>query len=230
MPLTGASVPSHLETVAIEDERFYEHGGIDPEGILRAGLADIEAGEVVEGGSTITQQLVKLTRIEAAENPDEVAAAQEETKARKVEELRYAIWVEEHLTKDEILERYLNTAYYGDGAYGIQAAARHYFSVNASVFSDSSNGISYLEREAITRSRGNIVLPFTTVAGATALTRTSGDISIASSRTRWLAAALLVSYARLPFFATTALALVVRTMFPFSPCFLKISFASSATM
>ena len=64
----------------------------------------------------------------------------------------------------------------------------------------------------MTRSRGNIVLPLTTVAGATAFTRTNGAISTANSRTRWLAAALLASYARLPFFATTALALVVITM------------------
>ncbi|MGH3506277.1 MAG: transglycosylase domain-containing protein, partial [Nocardioidaceae bacterium] len=118
--------------LAIEDSRFYEHGAWDLKGTLRALIANEFAGKTVQGGSTITQQLVKLTRIEVAESPDEVAAAQEETKARKIEELRYAIWVEDHLTKDEILERYLNTAYFGDGAYGIQAASRHYFSVDAS--------------------------------------------------------------------------------------------------
>jgi membrane peptidoglycan carboxypeptidase len=117
--------------LAIEDSRFYVHGAIDLKGTLRAFIANEVHGDVVQGGSTITQQLVKLTRIENATSAEEVAAAQDDTKARKIEELRYAVWVEEHLSKDEILERYLNTAYFGDGAYGIQAAARHYFSTSA---------------------------------------------------------------------------------------------------
>jgi molybdenum cofactor synthesis domain-containing protein len=86
---------------------------------------------VIQGGSTITQQLVKLTRLENATSAKARAAATADTKARKLEELRYAIWVENHLSKNSILEHYLNTAYYGDGAYGIQAAAHHYFSTTA---------------------------------------------------------------------------------------------------
>lgn len=119
--------------VAIEDSRFYEHGAIDVEGTLRALIVNQANSGVVQGGSSITQQLVKLTRIEnAGNNARKRAAAQDDSFARKFAELRYAVWVEDHLTKDEILEHYLNTAYFGDGAYGIEAAAHHYFSVPAS--------------------------------------------------------------------------------------------------
>ncbi|MBA2558832.1 MAG: transglycosylase domain-containing protein, partial [Propionibacteriales bacterium] len=117
--------------IAIEDSRFYEHGAIDVEGTGRAFVVNLFNGGVVQGGSTITQQLVKLTRVENATTAKQRTAATEDTQARKVEELRYALWVEDHLTKNEILEHYLNTAYYGDGAYGIEAAAHHYFSTTA---------------------------------------------------------------------------------------------------
>lgn len=117
--------------ISIEDSRFYQHGAIDIEGTGRALVVNMLNGGVVQGGSTITQQLVKLTRLENATTEQEREAATEDTKARKLEELRYAIWVEDHLTKNEILEQYLNTAYYGDGAYGIEAAARHYFATTA---------------------------------------------------------------------------------------------------
>jgi hypothetical protein len=87
----------------------------------------------------------------------------------------------------------------------------------------------YLASEPMTRSRGNIALPCTTVAGATPFTRTSGESSMASSRTRWFAAALEVSYATEPFFATAALAEVVRTSWPLSPCSFQVLNASSPT-
>ncbi len=117
--------------VAIEDYRFYEHGALDVKGTLRALVTNQASDEVVQGGSSITQQLVKLTLVQQADSPEEALAAKEETYARKINELRYAIALEQKQSKDWILERYLNTAFFGDGAYGIQAAARHYFDVNA---------------------------------------------------------------------------------------------------
>lgn len=118
--------------VSIEDSRFYEHGALDLRGTFRAFVTNQAAGGVSQGGSTITQQLVKLTLVAAAKTDAEREAATDDSYARKLRELRYAIALEKEHSKDWILERYLNTAYFGDGAYGIQAAAKHYFSVNAS--------------------------------------------------------------------------------------------------
>ena len=115
--------------IAIEDTRFYEHGALDLQGTLRA-LVNNTAGGRTQGGSTLTQQLVKLTLVQQATTPEQVRAAIETSPARKIRELKLAIDLEERLSKDEILERYLNIAYFGDGAYGIAAAARHYFSVS----------------------------------------------------------------------------------------------------
>jgi membrane peptidoglycan carboxypeptidase len=117
--------------VAIEDSRFYEHGAIDIKGTIRALIVNSTENGVVQGGSSITQQLVKLTRVENAATAAAKKAASDDTFARKFQELRYAVWVEDHLTKDQILEHYLNIAYFGDGAYGIEAAAHHYFSTTA---------------------------------------------------------------------------------------------------
>ena len=117
--------------VAIEDDRFYEHGALDLKGTLRALVQNQSAGTVQQGGSSITQQYVKISLVEKAKTPDEVAAATADTYQRKVAELRYAIAVEKEYSKNEILEKYLNLANFGDGAWGIQAAAQHYFSVNA---------------------------------------------------------------------------------------------------
>jgi len=103
-------------TVAIEDSRFYSHSGLDPRGISRAIWRDIESGKAVEGGSTITQQLVR-----------NVSLSSQKTLQRKIEESMLAIKVERKLHKDEILELYLNQVYYGSGAYGVEAASRTYF-------------------------------------------------------------------------------------------------------
>jgi penicillin-binding protein 1A len=102
--------------LATEDRRFYWHLGIDPLGLIRAGIRNTREGAVVEGGSTITQQLAKNLFLKP-----------ERTIARKLEELIYAVWLERRFTKDEILELYLNRVYFGGGAYGVEAAARHYF-------------------------------------------------------------------------------------------------------
>ena len=118
-PVAIDRVPKRLQlaTVAIEDERFYEHGGIDQEGILRAVLKNLEAGEVVEGGSTITQQLVRNLCIR---NP-------QRTIERKIKEAQLAIEYSEHHSRREILGSYLNVASYGtvEGttAVGVGAAA-----------------------------------------------------------------------------------------------------------
>lgn len=102
--------------VAIEDQRFWEHDGVDVEGIARAARINLELGEVAQGGSTITQQYVK-----------NVYLSQDQTIERKVEEALLAIELEETMSKDEILFRYLTSSYFGDGAYGIGAAAKVYF-------------------------------------------------------------------------------------------------------
>jgi membrane peptidoglycan carboxypeptidase len=118
--------------VGIEDHRFYEHGAMDLTGTLRA-LVSTSQGNT-QGGSSLTQQYVRMVLVEKAEaSGDEAAAlaAKENTIARKIRELRYAIAVEKEFTKDQILEFYLNMAYYGDGAYGVEAAARHYFGISA---------------------------------------------------------------------------------------------------
>ena len=104
-------------TVAIEDRRFYEHGGIDPEGIARAAVADVKARRVVEGGSTITQQLVRNLYI-----------SNERTVQRKLKEACLATKLDDKWSKGRILTTYLNQVYYGNHAYGIEAAARTYFS------------------------------------------------------------------------------------------------------
>jgi penicillin-binding protein 1A len=102
--------------VSIEDRRFYQHWGIDPRGIGRAMLANIRAGGVREGGSTITQQLAKTSFLSS-----------DRSIKRKAQEVIIAFWLEGWLTKDEILSRYLSSVYFGDGVYGLRAAAHHYF-------------------------------------------------------------------------------------------------------
>jgi membrane peptidoglycan carboxypeptidase len=118
--------------IAIEDYRFYDHGALDVKGTMRAFVTNQTAGGVQQGGSSITQQMVKMTLLAQADTKEEEAAATASTYERKLNELRYAIAFEEKYDKDWILQRYLNIAYFGDGAYGIEAAARHYFSVSAS--------------------------------------------------------------------------------------------------
>lgn len=102
--------------VAIEDRRFYQHAGVDLTAIGRAAVRNVDEGAVVQGGSTITQQYVKNT-----------VTGSEQTLARKIREAALAYQLEQHYTKDEILERYLNTVFFGRGAYGVAAAARRYF-------------------------------------------------------------------------------------------------------
>jgi penicillin-binding protein 1A len=117
IPLERVSPWMPKATVAIEDRRFYSHGGVDPQGIARAVWADAKARKVVQGGSTITQQLVRNLYI-----------SNERTFQRKVKEACLAIKLNDAWSKQRILEAYLNQVYYGNLAYGIEAAAQTYFS------------------------------------------------------------------------------------------------------
>ncbi|MFE6282494.1 transglycosylase domain-containing protein [Streptomyces sp. NPDC057877] len=118
--------------VAIEDSRFYEHGAVDLKGVLRALNKNAQSGGVAEGASTLTQQYVKNVFVEeAGDDPTKVAQATQQTIGRKIRELKYAIQVEEELGKKKILENYLNITFFGQQAYGVEAAARRYFSKSA---------------------------------------------------------------------------------------------------
>ncbi|WP_406726273.1 transglycosylase domain-containing protein [Streptomyces sp. GD-15H] len=118
--------------VAIEDSRFYEHGAVDLKGILRALNRNAQSGGVTEGASTLTQQYVKNVFVEeAGDDPTKVAQATQQTIGRKIRELKFAIQVEEELGKKKILENYLNITFFGQQAYGVEAAARRYFSKSA---------------------------------------------------------------------------------------------------
>lgn len=117
--------------IAIEDSRFYEHNGVDVRGTLRALATNQQSGEVVQGGSTITQQYVKLVLLNNAKTDAEKMAATERTAERKLREARYAIALENEVSKDAILDGYLNAAYYGAGAYGVEVAAQTYFRTSA---------------------------------------------------------------------------------------------------
>jgi membrane peptidoglycan carboxypeptidase len=118
--------------VAIEDSRFYEHGALDIKGAIRALATNAQAGETKQGGSSLTQQYVKNLLLENADTPAKERAVVAPTVGRKLRELRYALDVEKRMSKDQILQGYLNVAYFGAGAYGVQAAAKRYFNKPAS--------------------------------------------------------------------------------------------------
>ncbi len=122
-PVTNTQMSKWLPraTVAIEDRRFWQHGGVDYVGIARAAWKDVSAGKVLEGGSTITQQLVR-----------NLYTGQEKTFTRKIKEACLAIKLAQKWPKQKVLDEYLNTVYYGNHAYGVEAAAQTYFSKHAS--------------------------------------------------------------------------------------------------
>lgn len=115
-------MPRHLidAVVATEDRRFFEHNGLDPLGLARAMFANLRAGRYAQGGSTVTQQLAK-----------NLFLSSERKLGRKFEELLLALWLEVRLSKQDILELYLNRVYFGGGAYGVEAASRRYFDKGA---------------------------------------------------------------------------------------------------
>lgn len=120
-PVKLSQIPQNLQNafIAVEDNRFYDHIGIDPRGILRAIYANVTGRTISEGGSTITQQLAKNAYL-----------TQDRTIKRKMQEMFLALQIERQYTKKEILELYLNQIYFGQGAYGVQAAAKTYFGKN----------------------------------------------------------------------------------------------------
>ncbi len=127
-PLSTMSPNIQHAIVAAEDARFWEHHGVDFKGVARAFVANHQAGEVSQGASTLTMQYVRNVLRDSASTPAEVNAATEQTAARKVREMKLALELEKHMSKTEILERYLNVAYFGHRAYGILAASEIYFS------------------------------------------------------------------------------------------------------
>ncbi|WP_433475373.1 penicillin-binding protein [Spirillospora sp. CA-142024] len=116
--------------VDIEDSRFYEHGALDLKGTIRAMASNVES-ESTQGGSTLTQQYVKNLLVDSAKTEQEYREATAPTVGRKLRELRYALDIEQRMTKDQILEGYMNVAYFSAGAYGVQAASKRYFSIPA---------------------------------------------------------------------------------------------------
>ena len=130
VPATINQIPTVTKQalLAIEDSRFYDHHGVDFKGSLRALVSDLH-GDSLQGGSTLTQQYVKNLLLNNAADAAAAKAAKETTFQRKIREARYALALEKKLSKDEILEGYFNIAYFGEGAYGIGAAAAHYFGI-----------------------------------------------------------------------------------------------------
>ncbi|MEE6262708.1 transglycosylase domain-containing protein [Plantactinospora sonchi] len=128
VPLAQISPYMQQAIVAAEDTRFFEHGGVDPKGIIRAFVANQQAGGVSQGASTLTMQYVRMALRDSAKTPIEVRQATEQTSLRKLREMRLAIDLEKETSKEQILERYLNSAYFGHRAYGIYSASEIFFS------------------------------------------------------------------------------------------------------
>ncbi|MGS2615425.1 transglycosylase domain-containing protein [Micromonospora sp. LZ34] len=128
VPLSEIAPVMRQAIVAAEDRRFYSHGGADLRGLFRALVANVKGGGTEQGGSTLTMQYVRnVLKTDPTRTAEERAAATEQTVGRKLQEIRYAGALEQRLGKDEILNRYLNIAYFGSGAYGVAAASQRYF-------------------------------------------------------------------------------------------------------
>ncbi|MEV4769415.1 transglycosylase domain-containing protein [Micromonospora humida] len=128
VPLAEIAPTLRQAIVAAEDRRFYSHGGADLRGMARALVANVTGGGTAQGGSTLTMQYVRnVLKSDPSRTAEERQAATEQTVGRKLQEIRYATELEKTLSKDEILNRYLNIAYFGSGAYGVAAASQRYF-------------------------------------------------------------------------------------------------------
>jgi membrane peptidoglycan carboxypeptidase len=132
IPLGAIAPVMRQATIAVEDARFLDHNGVDVRGTLRAALSNTGAGDIQQGGSTLTMQYVKNVLVNQATNAEELEAARGQTPIRKLREMRYALALEKRFTKEELLERYMNIVYFGAGAHGVEAAAQRYFSKPAS--------------------------------------------------------------------------------------------------
>ncbi len=169
VPLGQIAEEMQHAVIAIEDSRFYEHGGFDIQGTIRAFVSNRMSGRSRQGGSTITQQLVKMTLVEQADTAEQRRAATAQTYARKLREVRYAKGLERAHDKQWILDRYLNAAYFGSGAYGVEAAAERYFSRRAAHLSvrqaallaglvKNPNGVDPLRHPIRALRRRNVVI------------------------------------------------------------------------
>ncbi len=158
VPLSEIPLSLQQAVIAVEDDRFYQHRGVDVRGSLRAVWRNVRAREVVEGGSTITQQLARSLFL-----------TQERVFSRKLAEILLAFEIERRLTKPEILERYLNQVYFGQGGYGVELAARVYFGKHAKDLTLSESALiaglirapsttSPFHRFAIAKARQTVVL------------------------------------------------------------------------
>jgi penicillin-binding protein 1A len=130
VPLEAISPTLRDAVIATEDHRFYDHDGVDPFSLVRAVVSNLRTGSIEQGGSTLTQQYVKNAYV-----------GSDRTVARKIREAVVSIQLEKDLSKDEILAEYLNRVYFGDGAYGAEAAARSYFGVPASELTLSQSAV-----------------------------------------------------------------------------------------
>lgn len=128
VPLESISPVMRQAIVAIEDARFLDHNGVDARGVVRALARNTTAGGIEQGSSTLTMQYIKNVLVNQATSAEDLEAARGDSFTRKVREARLALALEKRFSKGEILARYLNIAYFGSGAYGVEAAARRYFS------------------------------------------------------------------------------------------------------
>jgi membrane peptidoglycan carboxypeptidase len=133
VPLKDVAPAMRDAIVAAEDARFYQHGGVDVRSVVRAFAANGAGGEVEQGASTITMQYVRnVLKTDPSLSPQERQDATADTASRKLREMRYSAALERKISKDEILQRYLNISYFGAGAYGVAAASERYFRKDAS--------------------------------------------------------------------------------------------------
>ena len=172
-------IPQTLQQglIAVEDRRFYEHYGVDMDGIIRALLVNIQADSIVQGGSTLTQQLVKNTLLDS-----------EQSMERKIFEAFLALWIEAQNSKEDILEIYLNTTYFGAGATGIKEAANIYFDVKPSQLTlaesatlaglpNAPSALNPFENPVGCKSRRDLVLDLMVKYGYTTLTEAKTAIN-----------------------------------------------------
>jgi membrane peptidoglycan carboxypeptidase len=127
VPLKDISKNMQSAIIAAEDHEFYQHNGVDLKGVARA-IVSNKSGKSQQGASTLTMQLVRMTLAYSATSPQEVVDATKDTPKRKITEMKYAMQIEKELSKEKILEGYLNAAPFGNGAYGVYAASQVYFS------------------------------------------------------------------------------------------------------
>ncbi|MEV6306253.1 transglycosylase domain-containing protein [Actinoplanes sp. NPDC051861] len=179
VPLKDISKNMQNAILAAEDRKFYDHNGVDLKGVARAFVGN-SSGGTQQGASTLTMQYVRMSLAYSATNPQEVVDATEDSPKRKITEMKYALQVEKQLTKDQILERYLNTAPFGNQAYGVFAASQVYFNkrpkdltvAEAAMLSgmvkapSSFNPTTPSGHEQITARRDNYIIPGMVTMGA----------------------------------------------------------------